>query len=143
MRNEAFDEQLIARYLLGDLPEEEQIRLEERAFRDPECLRNVAAVENDLTDEYVRGGLSDRERRQFESRFLASPRRRQNLEFARALVRVTSESLVAGLVAVPTPARSSGSWWNAFVAFWRGPHLAFKVSAAAAALTLATGLSWL
>jgi hypothetical protein len=143
MENRTFDEELIAQYLLGDLPEEEQIRVEERAFRDPQYRENIVAVENDLMDEYVRGGLSDRERRQFESRFLASSKRRQKVEFAKALTRVISESVVTEGADLSTPVRASSSWWDAFVAFWRGPHLALQVSAAAAALTLVISLSWL
>ncbi|HEY6230232.1 MAG TPA: hypothetical protein VIW64_03115, partial [Pyrinomonadaceae bacterium] len=60
------NEKLIARYLLGDLPEEQQVAIEDRAFADNDYLALVTSVENDLIDEYVRQELSPTERQQFE-----------------------------------------------------------------------------
>jgi hypothetical protein len=142
METKFTNEELIARYLLGDLPDEEQARLEDRAFSDRDYMRNIVAVESDLIDEYVRGGLSDSERLRFERRFLASAERRQKVEFARALAnvipRVTAED-AARPATVPAPA----SWWNSFITSLRGLNPAFKFSTAAAALTLVIGVPWL
>ena len=52
------NETLIAQYLLGELPEEQQIEIEDRAFADKKYLASITAVENDLIDEYVRNELS-------------------------------------------------------------------------------------
>src|SRR5215813_10857138 len=109
METEFTNEELIARYLLGDLPEEEQARLEDRAFSDRDYMRNIVAVESDLIDEYVRGGLSDSERLRFERRFLASAERQRKVEFARALAQVVPEATTEG-DAHPAPAPAS--WWN-------------------------------
>jgi len=65
--NEPSNEVLIVRYLLGDLSEQEQVDIEDRAFSDAPYLQNILAVEADLIDEYVRGGFHENERRQFES----------------------------------------------------------------------------
>jgi anti-sigma factor RsiW len=70
------NEKLIAQYLLGELPEEQQVEIEDRAFADKEYLASITAVENDLIDEYVRNELSQTQRQRFESRFLASAERR-------------------------------------------------------------------
>ena len=75
MRDESSAEALLVRYLLGDLPEAERVEIEELAFRDQQFMQTIQAVESDLIDEYVRGGLSDCARRQFEGRFFASFRR--------------------------------------------------------------------
>ena len=91
MRDHSSSETLLVRYLLGDLAEEEQVEIEERAFRHHQYLETIQAVESDLIDEYVRGGLSDRERRQFEARFFVSAERRRKVGFAKALAIVTSE----------------------------------------------------
>ena len=101
MKEKAFSEALLVRYLLGDLPEEEQVKIEDRAFQDREYLQDILAVENDLIDEYVRGELSDSERRQFEGRFLASAERRRKVEFARALT-----ALAPGFAVIEKDARS-------------------------------------
>ncbi|MEP7338428.1 MAG: hypothetical protein ABI977_11890, partial [Acidobacteriota bacterium] len=132
------NEGLIVRYLLGDLPEEEQARLEERAFADRRCTEDIVAVEGDLIDEYVRGGLSNAERRLFEQRFLASAERRQKVEFARALAQVASAS-AAEAAAQPATIH----WWEAVIAFLRGSNPAFQFSMAASALILVLGVSWL
>ncbi|HET9532864.1 MAG TPA: hypothetical protein VFQ92_21090 [Blastocatellia bacterium] len=99
MRDDPFSEDLIARYLLGDLPEEIASEIEDRAFRDRQYLHRIVAVENDLIDEYLRGGLSDAARAQFEDRFLASAERRRKVEFAKALASLIAEA------ASSTPAR--------------------------------------
>jgi hypothetical protein len=138
METKALNGQLIVRYLLGDLPEEEQARLEDRAFADRECLQSIEDAENDLIDEYVRGALNDTERRRFESRFLASPERRRKVEFARALARLVPAT-TAEAVAPPATLR----WWEALAAFPRGMNPALQFSMAAAALLLMFGAAWL
>ena len=142
METKPNNEGLIARYLLGDLPEEEQSRIEDRAFADREYLQDILSVEADLIDEYVRGELSDFERRQFESRFLTSSGRRQKVEFARALAKVVPETATENArraVAV----QPSISWWDSFVTFLRSLNPALKLSMAAAAVVLTIGVSWL
>ena len=73
------NEKLISRYLLGELPEEQQVEIEDRAFSDKDYLATITTVENDLIDEYVRGELSAPDRQRFESRFLASAERRKRV----------------------------------------------------------------
>src|SRR5882724_5404200 len=92
MRTERVDEGLLQRYLLGNLSEEEQVQVEDRAFADALYLGALEAAEADLIDSYVRGGLSQPDRRQFERRFLTSPQRRSKVDFARALARVAAET---------------------------------------------------
>jgi len=128
-------EKVLARYLLGELSEAEQVRLEERAFADPRLVAEIAGVEDDLIDEYVRGELSPAQRRRFESRFLASAARRQRVEFARALSRVVAAS--RGSV----PPVKVG--WRPGRFAWLGGLPAGLGLATAASLILLLGLSWL
>jgi hypothetical protein len=142
MEDGAFEETVVVRYLLGDLPEEAQVRLEDRAFSDPEFLRVIEAVETDLIDAYVREEMGPRERRQFEGRFLASPERRKKIEFARALVKVSSESTKASLAgdsAVPT---LRPSWRATFAELLQGRIPAFQFAMSAVALALLFFSSW-
>ena len=143
MKDDAVSEDLIVRYLLGGLSEEEQVEMEDRAFRDWQYLQSIEAVETDLIDEYAQGKLSGSERRQFESRFLASAERRRKVEFARALANVTSEFAPiekdTPLVIPPEPA----GWQIALRAFLRGLSPAAKFSMAAAVLLILIGSSWL
>jgi hypothetical protein len=137
----SFDEAVVVRYLLGDLPEETQVRIEDRAFSDPAYLQAIEAVEADLIDDYVHGHLTAVERRQFEDRFLASPERRKKVEFSKALARVVDESREAQTQ--PTPAyQQRRSWRETLAEAFRGRVPAFQLSMAALALLLVGVLSW-
>ena len=92
MRTRHVDDALLLKYLLGNLSEQEQVKVEDRAFSDADYLASLEGAEADLIDGYVRGELSPAERRDFERRFLVSPQRRSKVEFARALARVIAES---------------------------------------------------
>jgi hypothetical protein len=123
------------RYLLGDLPEETMVEVEDRAFSDPEYLRLIEAVETDLIDAYVREQLQGAERRQFEEKFLASPERRKKVEFARAWAQVSSESRVKADKKVHD--RRS---WRDWLDFRR--RVAWPVATAGFAVLLIAIVSW-
>src|SRR5262245_28272723 len=95
MTNNLENEELIARYLLGELPEVQQTEIEDRAFSNREYRRQITAVENDLIDGYVRQELTATQRRRFEEQFLTSANRRQRVEFAKALATATDEAKAA------------------------------------------------
>ncbi len=142
MEDGSFGETVVVRYLLGDLPEEAQIQVEDRAFSDPSYLRIIEAVEADLIDSYVRGEMPAPERRQFESRFLVSPERRMKVEFARALARVAAEAKpVLDDVAVERAPATRQSWREAFMQILRGRSPAFQFAMGAVVVMLA-GLVW-
>ena len=132
------NEKLIARYLLGDLPEEQQVAIEDRAFADKDYLALVTAVENDLIDEYVRHELTTTERQQFERQFLASAERRKRVEFAKALARVPAipERTVVS-------ERAQWSWRDSLYAFISGLNPAARFAMAAVILLLLVGGAWL
>lgn len=143
MRGNPFSENLLVRYLLGDLPEEAQVEIETRAFQDQRYLRNIQAVESDLIDAYVQGELSEGERQQFEGRFFASAERRRKVEFARTLARVAPEFAVIEKAARPRRAPSPFTWPSLLDAFLRRLGPAAKYALAAAALLIVIGGSWL
>jgi cell division protein FtsB len=130
------------RYLLGDVPEDEQIRIEERFFTDDEYFEQLLALEDDLIDDYVNGELTDRERKQFEEYFLASPTRRQRVEFAKTFMRAGSLPALAE-IAMPGEARPEPvPWWRTVMVFWRAQSL-LRRFALAASVVLVLGGSWL
>lgn len=124
------DDTLLTRYLLGNLPEEDQVQIEDRAFSDPEYLAAIEDAEADLIDSYVRGELAGADRRQFERMFLASARRRSKVEFARALAPLAAEA----------PPLARRSRWGSLFANWN-PGLRFAASLAA--FVLVVGVPWL
>jgi hypothetical protein len=141
MATDLNNETLIARYLLGELSEEQQVEIEERAFADKDYLASITAVENDLIDEYVRNELSGADRQRFEKQFLASAERRKRVEFARALAGVMSE--------VPVPQKftvdetKSWSWLDAIYAFINGLTPAAKMAFVSAVPLLLIGVGYL
>src|SRR5215217_2697881 len=134
------NENVIARYLLGELPEEQQIEIEDRAFAEKEYLANITAVENDLIDEYVRHELSESDRRRFEERFLASAERRKRVDFAKALAGVQSEVTVREKTVASQP---SWSWRDSIYAFISELNPAMRFAAVAAMILVVVGAAWL
>jgi hypothetical protein len=84
------DEVLFRRYLLGQTSEEEQLALEQRLLSDQDYFDQLLRSEEELTDEYARGEMSNPDREKFEEHFLSSPERRESLAFAQALNRYLS-----------------------------------------------------
>jgi hypothetical protein len=135
-------ERRLIQYLLGELSEEEQTRLEERFFTDDEYFNHLLVVEDDLIDDYVHDELSQQQRARFESYFLASPQRRQRVEFARALMRTASEAAVAespSLVTTHPEPTSRRPFWPAFLRF-QNPAQRFMMAAVG---LVALGGGWL
>jgi len=129
-------EQHIRQYLLGELSEQEQVEIEDRAFADQEVLQEVQAVEQELIDDYVSGDIPEQKRSAFETHFLASAERRKKVAFARSLAAVVNEtpSSVASVEAAP-------SWRDKLAAFFSSPSMAY--SFAAVSLLLFVVGSWL
>jgi hypothetical protein len=143
MEDGSFEEAVVVRYLLGELPEEAQIQVEDRAFSDPAYVRVIEAVEADLIDAYVRGDMPASELRQFESRFLVSPQRRKKVEFARALARVATESkAVPADIEAKRPSVARYSWRETLAQLLPGRSPAFQLAMAAVVLILAAVVSW-
>jgi hypothetical protein len=138
MRTERVDELLLARYLLGNLTEEEQVQVEDRAFADRDYMGALNAVEADLIDDYVSGELAQADRRAFESRFLTSPQRRSKVEFAQALAKVTAE---AEPVASRVPQRPTT--WLGLLNPIRAWNPAMRFAGALGAVICVAGGSWL
>lgn len=129
-------EELVQRYLLGDLQEEQQIAFEREYFADPEMLERVWEIENALVDRYVRGSLNRNEKILFERNYLASPVHRERVAFATLLLEGAYSRAERGRdVIQPGPAIS---WWSAFLASLRGNLLQW---AAMAAVVLLGGFS--
>jgi hypothetical protein len=94
----AGDDDLLRRYLLGELAEDERERLQAAYFDDDALFARLLAAEDDLIDAYARGTLTGARRRRFEQRFGQAPDHRRRLGFARALRHAVA----------PRPARAAG-----------------------------------
>ena len=141
VRDAHLNEELIIRYLLGQLPEAQQVEIEDSAFQSQQYMQDILAVESDLIDEYVRGEITLNNREQFERHFLAAPERRRKVEFARALTTVTSAvepETVQNVRTFELP-KSKNNLWT----FLWGLRPVSALSLAAAALVVVVGAAWL
>jgi hypothetical protein len=86
------DDQELARYLLGLLPEKETERLDEASVVDDEFAARLRTVENDLVDAYVADTLPPDLRMRFESSYLSSPRRQARVKFADNFLRAVDRA---------------------------------------------------
>jgi hypothetical protein len=85
MSFETENDRLMLDYLLGRVTEEARIRLEEGYFRDDALMARLEFLEDRLIDEYVNEELSPADRADYESRFMASPRRLEKARLSRGL----------------------------------------------------------
>ena len=104
-------------YLLGVLPPERQEEIDERFLADAEFHAELQATADDLIHAYLGGELPAAERQQFETHFLASPRRRERVAFVRSLVAAV-ERVQRPAVAAPRPSRLASMLpWAAMLVF--------------------------
>lgn len=102
------DDQLI-RYLLGVLPDAVTERLDEQGLIDDDFADRLKLAEDDLIDAYVSGTLTGDMRERFESYYLASPRRREKVAFARRFLTAVDRTGSQLHAVAPTPVVSERS----------------------------------
>src|SRR5215203_4857482 len=83
MNTKTYNRENLTAYLLGALPDAEAEIFDELSFTDNDFAEELSAAENDLVDAYVNGELTGENLQKFESFYLASPLRREKVEFAR------------------------------------------------------------
>jgi len=132
-RESPHDDRHIERYVLGLLPEDAAERLDEAGIVDDEFAVRLRGVENDLVDGYLRGTLAPETLARFESNYLSSPRRRENVRFARSFVRAVDRLAAEERTLASSDPRPHG--WRRTILRWP----ALSTLAAAAALLLVVG----
>jgi len=98
----------LRRYLLGQMSEDEEARVERAYLGSDDALEALRAREDELIEEYLAGVLEPAERERFERLFLASPQRIERLVFLRAL---QDRAAPRALRLVPSP--GARSWARA------------------------------
>jgi hypothetical protein len=132
-------DRVMIRYLLGDLSKEEMAQLEDEYLADDDTFERLLSVEDDLIDAYVRKELTPHDQGQFERFYLSSPRRKDRVEFARALTRLGATMPAGGPVASNSQSRD---WWRRLLPLWPRSHGLGWVPVAAAVGLIAAG-AWL
>jgi hypothetical protein len=139
MSNSTNQNQVITQYLLGTLPEIERERLDELSVASQEFAESLSATENDLIDSYVQGELSGTMLAQFESHYLASPVRRERVEFAEAFQVFARKQTVFDDSSIRAPAdlgKKRKDGWLSTISVFGGHYPALQWGLAAAAVVL-------
>jgi len=129
---------IVMRYLFGELPEPERAQLEAEYFADAGTFNRLERFENDLIDDYARGRLGAETRARFERAYLSNPNRRARLKFGEALAARLDQAAPPSLTAV-----SRRSWWQEHSSWFKLETRAFAFSMALALLLLVFGSGWL
>ncbi|HEV7905822.1 MAG TPA: hypothetical protein VGO96_18425 [Pyrinomonadaceae bacterium] len=85
MSSQIESNELIKRYLLGELSEQEREQVEQRLMSEDDLYQQLLLAEDDLIDDYISGALSERDRAKFGGRFLHVPELRQDVQSVKAL----------------------------------------------------------
>jgi len=112
----ASDPDPLVEYLLGRLPPEAAAELEGRSIDDDDLHEELLATADDLIHAYLVGSLTAEDRREFETHFLASPRRRERLNFLRTLLAAIERLQIAQPAPRRVPATMPAWSWAAVAA---------------------------
>ncbi|PZR74360.1 MAG: hypothetical protein DLM73_08185 [Chthoniobacterales bacterium] len=145
MSEPSHSEQEVIQYLLGALPEAETERFDALSVADADFADELGAAEKNLVDAYIQGELTGASLERFQSHYLASPLRREKVEFAKAFqsyagrnaARV-SESVA---VAESKPKRATAGFFSSLNIF-QSQSLVLRWSFAAAVVVLLALGGW-
>lgn len=87
---EGFDTKL-RQYLLGELPDSEQQKIEEQLLLDSDYLEQMLSAEDDIIDDYLKGGLPPPQKHAYEKLFLATREGQQKLKVTQVLKKYLAE----------------------------------------------------
>lgn len=89
-------DELIIRFLLDELSEEERAEVEVRFLSDNDFFEEVLAAEDALLDQYLLGQLSGDQRERAETLFRSSHRQSREVEFTKGLIASLRETETEG-----------------------------------------------
>lgn len=138
MEHPVINEQLVRRYLLGDLPRRERERLEAGMLSDDRYYQTLTAledeIEDELIDQYLDDELTEKERENFERVFLNTPERTYKLKVIGDLKNAAGEKNVK-----PGPFNN----WIPAVAIFQNPLYGFSSATALALAVLCCVWLWM
>ena len=126
--------ELIRRYLLGDLDEDEREQIEAQLLADEGMLVALSSVQDELIDDYALDVLSDRDRSLFDLNFVLSPERLHKLRCSTALATYTEANFgkTTSTMQASAPLRPQPG----FFAFLERHRLAAAISSGVLLLTV-------
>jgi hypothetical protein len=129
----------VRNYLLGQLQENDEERLELRLLTDPAFGEEFDTVVDEITDQYVGNQFQGEERKRVEQYFLRSAERQNKVRFACELLRQAAEG--GEVENVPVPAEMG--WWERARLFWNAQALSVRFATIFATFVILAGLAML
>jgi hypothetical protein len=117
---------LIRRYLLEDLSEEEREQIEQVLMSKDEFYQELLYSEDDLIDDYVFGRLPEEDQPKFKKRFLKVPQLRQSVSFTAALRKHALETKPPVVAVEPAPSRPT--FFDSLRSFFKRPAVGLAFS---------------
>ena len=135
MNTETEKDEMMRRYLLDEMADEERQAIEEKFLDDDSFFEEITAYEDELLYEYKQNRLTEPQRIVFAEKFLKTPLDQQKAEFAEAFLEVAEE------IGKETP---TVSFWQSIAVFFSFSNAAFRIGAALATVLVVFGLGiWL
>lgn len=141
MKQRKRPEDLIKRYLLGELSAAEQTALEDEYFLDRAKYEQLCRIEDELIDDYAAGTMPKVDRGRFERSYLTNPQRRRHVEFSKAFARVLAEESARGS-ARDLRRGKNRSWWSQLSETLSGSRLSLRLAFIIPAVLLGIGGLW-
>lgn len=133
------DQDRIRGYLLGQLSDDEQQKIEERLMIEDDLLQELEISKDEVIENYCAGELTPKEQEWLEQHFLASSEGKFRKQFALSLDRIAlAVSKSETVFDVP----KGLSLAERFIAFWKIHHWATAAVASAAVLLLVGVVVW-
>ena len=133
------DKTEVRRYLLGQLGEADEERLELRLLTDASFIEEFDTVVDEIADQYAGDEFDGEEQERVEQYFLRSAERQQKVHFARELLQRAATEQAGADVSVET---KTPGFFERVGAFFRGQSIAFRTATAIAMVVIVAGLAF-
>ena len=144
MNSEITNDEMLRRYLLDDVSDDERQEIEERFLQDDSLFDEMVALEDELHYEYRQNQLNAREQYHFERKFLQSAQEKEKSAFAGAFLQATAQFAEAKTPAARKIAEDAPvSLWQSIAEFFSfsGSTLSYGLSAAVVLLAFGLGFT--
>ncbi len=138
MRIDTKNNDILKRYLLDELDENERIKVEEAFFTSGDMFEDLNALEDELFYEYSGNELTQAQKTVFEAKFLRSRTDRDRAAFATAFIETAADLVVKQ--SPETEAVGSKGFFSAISTFFRMGSV-MQAGMAAALILVAIGIT--
>jgi hypothetical protein len=106
------DDDLLRRFLLGELSDEDEALFEARLIQDDELFERAEAMEADLLEEHAHGGLSAAQRARLRRHLSSSPATRSQLAVVSGIGKISTEEQPGRILTGPWGGKSLPRSWR-------------------------------